>query len=185
MFGKGKLAEDDKASMLQPQRPSVATAAPPDSPEAVSTIGTGMRIAGKVVGEGVLKIYGRIEGEVHASTVLISDGAEVEGNVAAEEVTVGGCVNGTILADHVKLSSTALVAGDIFHRSLSIEENARFEGSSRRRDDAVDAPSVLRSLISPPPAQPEVAPVAGNPTHNGTAIDIDPSGILEADPRAA
>ncbi len=99
-----------------------------DPSETVSSISTGMTIVGKVVGEGILKIYGRMEGEVHASTVVISDGAEVEGNVIAQEVTVGGRVKGTIHANRVKLNSKALVEGDIFHRSLSIEENARFEG---------------------------------------------------------
>jgi cytoskeletal protein CcmA (bactofilin family) len=34
------------------------------------------------------------------------------------------------------LNSSAVVEGDIFHKSLSIEENARFEGSSKREDNA-------------------------------------------------
>ena len=33
-----------------------------------------------------------------------------------------------------------MVEGDIFHRSLSIEENARFEGLSKRENDPVDLP---------------------------------------------
>jgi cytoskeletal protein CcmA (bactofilin family) len=33
-----------------------------------------------------------------------------------------------------------VVEGDIFHRSLLIEENARFEGSSKRQDNASDLP---------------------------------------------
>jgi cytoskeletal protein CcmA (bactofilin family) len=52
---------------------------------------------------------------------------------------IGGQVKGAIHASRVKLSSTAVVEGDIFHRSLSIEENARFEGSSKREDNALDA----------------------------------------------
>jgi cytoskeletal protein CcmA (bactofilin family) len=49
-------------------------------------------------------------------------------------LTIGGRVKGAIHAKRVKLVSTADVDGDIYHRSLSIEENARFEGSSRRED---------------------------------------------------
>jgi cytoskeletal protein CcmA (bactofilin family) len=41
------------------------------------------------------------------------------------------------------LNGTAVVEGDIFHRSLSIEENARFEGSLKREDNAVDVPRTL------------------------------------------
>jgi cytoskeletal protein CcmA (bactofilin family) len=32
--------------------------------------------------------------------------------------------------------------GDIFHRSLSIDENARFEGSSRREETVIDVPRI-------------------------------------------
>src|SRR5262249_59970250 len=83
---------------------------------------------------------GGVEGELHAWTVLIAGGAEVEGNVVAEELTVGGRVKGTIRANRVRLNSTAIVEGDIFHRSLAIEENARFEGTSRRDENAADKP---------------------------------------------
>ena len=117
----------------------------PASPEAISSISSGLSIVGKIVGQGTLQIFGHVEGELHASTVQISDGAQVEGNIVAEELTIGGHVKGTIHADRVKLSSTAVVVGDIYHRSLSIEENGQFEGMSRRQDtvhrDAVARPS--------------------------------------------
>jgi cytoskeletal protein CcmA (bactofilin family) len=41
------------------------------------------------------------------------------------------------------------VEGDIFHRSLAIEENARFEGTSRRDDNATDKP---RAQVARPQA---------------------------------
>src|SRR5262245_12354726 len=73
-------------------------------------------------------IFGHVEGEVQASTVEIGDGAQVEGDIVAEELTIGGRVKGTIHANRVELNSTAVVEGDIYHRSLSLEENAQFEG---------------------------------------------------------
>src|SRR4029078_3313887 len=83
------------------------------------------------------------EGEDRALTILINEGAKVEGDVVAEELTVGGMVKGTIHANRVKLNCTAVVEGDIVRRSLSIEENARFEGSSKREDNAVDLTRTL------------------------------------------
>src|SRR5262249_15274290 len=83
---------------------------------------------------------GGVEGELHAWTVLIAGGAEVQGDVVAEDLTVGGRVKGTIRANRVRLDSSAIVEGDIFHRSLAIEENARFEGTSRRDENALDKP---------------------------------------------
>jgi cytoskeletal protein CcmA (bactofilin family) len=90
-----------------------------------------------------LAIFGHVEGEVQASTVEIGDSAQVEGNIIAEELTIGGLVKGTIHANRVKLNSTAVVEGDIYHRSLAIEENAQFEGMSRRQDDVIDTPSLV------------------------------------------
>ena len=78
----------------------------------------------------------------------------MEGDVVAEELTIGGYVKGTIHANRVKLNSTAVVEGDIFHRTLAIEENARFEGTSRRQENTIDTPSLV--------AYPKAAPIDGN-----------------------
>src|SRR2546430_17031538 len=97
-----------------------------------SCIGSDMSIVGKIECNGPAQVFGRIEGELRASELLISDGAQVEGNVIAQGVTVCGRVKGTIRAVRVKLPNGGAVDGDIFHRSLSIDENSQFEGSSRR-----------------------------------------------------
>ena len=107
--------------------------------EQISSISRDLTIVGKICGEGTIQVFGRIEGEIRALAVLIGEGAQVDGDVVAEQLTIGGQIKGTIRANRVKLNSTAVVEGDIFHRSLSIEENARFEGSSKRQENAVDA----------------------------------------------
>src|SRR5262249_58956903 len=71
----------------------------------------------------------------------ISDGAQIEGSVIAQDVTVCGRVKGTIRAVRVKLQSGGAVEGDIFHRTLSIDENSQFEGSSRRVENPTEPTS--------------------------------------------
>src|SRR5271169_6034264 len=85
----------------------------------VSSISSGLSIVGKIVGRGSLTIFGHVEGELHASTVVIAEGAQMEGDVVAEELTIGGHIKGTIHANRVKLNSTAVVEGDIFHKTLA------------------------------------------------------------------
>jgi hypothetical protein len=68
----------------------------------------------------------------------ISSGLLIVGKLVAEELKISGRVEGSIHANRVQLKSTAVVAGDIFHRSLAVEENAQFEGGSRRLKDAID-----------------------------------------------
>ena len=110
-------------------------------PEEASSISSGLSIVGKIVGRGALTVFGSVEGEVRASIVVIAEGAEMMGDVVAEELTVGGHIKGTIHANRVRLNGTAAVEGDIFHQTLAIEENARFEGMSRRNEKVIDPQS--------------------------------------------
>ena len=106
-----------------------------------SCIGSDMSIVGNIECNGPVQIFGRIEGELRASDLLINDGAQVEGNVIAQDVTVCGNVKGTIRAVRVKLQNGGAVEGDIFHRSLAVDENSLFEGSSRRVENPTEASS--------------------------------------------
>jgi cytoskeletal protein CcmA (bactofilin family) len=149
MFGKSKDDNDQLPSATPspqpsgpPQSPAATKSAGQVSTEPVSTISRGMTVVGKISGEGTLNVFGRVEGELRASNVVINEGASVEGDVIAEDLTVGGQVKGAIHASRVRLNGTAVVEGDIFHRSLSIEENARFEGSSKREDNAIEVTRV-------------------------------------------
>ncbi len=145
MFGKPK-DENEKSQNARVPAPVqqfqrlAAMSGELASDDQISSISRGLTVVGKIFGEGTVQIFGRIEGEIRALAVLINEGAQVEGDVVAEDLTVGGRVKGTIHANRVKLNSTAVVEGDIFHGSLSIEENARFEGSSKRENKAVNVP---------------------------------------------
>lgn len=112
-------------------------------PEAVSSIGAGMSIVGQVICTGQARVFGRVEGELRVSDLLLGEGSQVEGDVIAQEVTVRGHVKGTIRAVRVRLEDGATVEGDIFHCSLSIEEGAMFDGSCRRVENPTDAPASI------------------------------------------
>jgi CheY-like chemotaxis protein len=85
-----------------------------------SCIGSDMSIVGNIECKGPAQVFGRIEGEVRASDLQVSDGAEVEGTVIAQNVTVGGRVKGAIRAVRVKLQNPsyrlAKAAQPISHR---------------------------------------------------------------------
>ena len=170
MFGKSQseTADNhrDSASVQKMPRSAVASSAAPE----VSSISSGLSIVGKIVGHGALTIFGHVEGELRASTVVIAEGAQMEGDVVAEELTIGGYVKGTIHANRVKLNSTAVVEGDIFHRTLAIEENARFEGTSRRSENTIDTPSRVQTNR----VQPEAASTDGNRKGNGASDGLSP-----------
>ena len=164
---KGNAGNYDHASSVQHMpRPSVAS---PRTPEG-SSISAGLSIVGKVVGDGAVTIFGRVAGELRASTVVIAEGAQIEGEIVAEELMIGGHVKGTLHANRVKLNSTAVVEGDICHRTLAIEENARFEGTSRRSENKIDTPSRVQTNRS----QLQDVPIDGNGKGNGASDSLNP-----------
>ena len=122
--------------------PSMAPSGSNGNPEAVSSIGADVKIVGQVISEGVVNIFGHVEGELRASSALIGDAAHFEGDIYTQDLVIRGHVTGTIHATRVKLEGSAVVQGDIFHRSLAIEENARFEGQSRRQENPIEARSI-------------------------------------------
>ena len=147
--------EDRDGSSVQ--HSAVASQATPE----VTSISTGLSIVGKIVAQGAVTIFG----ELRASTVVIAEGAQMEGDVVADELTIGGHVKGTVHANRVKLNSTAVVEGDIFHRTLAIEENARFEGMSRRNENTINTPSDVQKNRS----QAKTVSIEDNPKGNGSS----------------
>src|SRR6516162_2661884 len=154
MFGKAKsVGEDWSAARVPPlQRSAIAQPAATLHPsEAISSISSEMTVVGKIICKGIIKIYGFVEGELSASNAMIADSARIDGDIVAEELTIGGRVKGNIYAVRVKLRDTAVVEGDIYHRLLSIDENARFEGASRPEDNLPEPPSSIEFSSGLPP----------------------------------
>jgi cytoskeletal protein CcmA (bactofilin family) len=159
----------------QPQHSVVEQAAarlePTTKAGTASCIGSDMSIVGNIECNGPARVFGRIKGEVRASDLLIGDGAQIEGSVIAQDVTVCGHVKGTIRAVRVKLQNGGAVEGDIFHKSLSIDENSQFEGSSRRVENptdpssSVDAKVPQKKDVAQPPLPSINAELADGPKH--------------------
>ena len=153
---KSKAPEKDKNAVanaaevmeriVQPQHSLVEQATarlePTMKAGTASCLGSGMSIVGNIECNGPAQVFGRIQGELRASDLLFGEGAQVEGSVIAQDVTVCGRVKGTIRAVRVKLQDGGAVEGDIFHRSLSIDENTLFEGSSRRVENPTELSTV-------------------------------------------
>jgi cytoskeletal protein CcmA (bactofilin family) len=183
MFRKPK----DKHKNMPLGGPAAKHSPEPALADAIFSISRGLTVVGKIFGEGTVRLFGRIEGEVRASTVLIEEGAQIEGDLVAEEVTIAGQVKGTIHANRVKLHATAVVLGDIFHRSLSIDENARFDGLSKRKDNAGNIPSSSKVFWRDEPAAHDAAltigeigsPLSRSSTQDQSQTNVTPLDVTD------
>jgi len=119
------------------------------SPLSISTIGEDLTITGNVTSQGELHLNGQVQGDVHCVALVLGENAQLQGNVVAEDVMVRGRLIGSVRALRVTLEASSHVQGDLFHKSLSIEQGTHFEGGSRPSE----AP--LSSIPEIPAAEPQ------------------------------
>jgi cytoskeletal protein CcmA (bactofilin family) len=150
VFSKSESGRDDKALNVGGSDVRPDAKAPPGkaSRETVSTLGHGVLVTGNIVSETTLQIFGRVNGDIHAAHLVVKEGAQVEGNIVAQETIILGSCKGIIHGNSVKLQGTAVVEGEIYSKSLSIEQDALFEGVSRRLDKPVEAPSSAQVTVA-------------------------------------
>ncbi len=136
----GKPAPPTNDRQQLPERPvaagrTVSAPARPATPSSPSVIAPDLKVVGNLITDGDLQIEGQVEGDIHANTLIVGQGAEVKGEIRSNDVTVNGRVAGRIKGRKVRLTETANVDGDILHASISIEAGAHFEGSIHRAED--------------------------------------------------
>lgn len=99
-----------------------------------SLIGAGTTLEGNITFSGGLRVDGRIHGNVASTgdqpgTLVISEQAEVVGEIRVNHVIVNGRVNGPIHASEtLDLQAKAHVAGDVHYRRLEIQGGAVVQG---------------------------------------------------------
>jgi len=98
-------------------------------------IGAGTTITGDISFTGGLRVDGEIKGNVHAAgdgptTLVISEHARVEGEIAVSHVVVNGTINGPVLSsEFLELQSKARVNGDVQYSTIEIHLGAVVQGS--------------------------------------------------------
>jgi cytoskeletal protein CcmA (bactofilin family) len=117
------------------------------SPSELSLIGKDATIEGKLTIKQSIRIDGRIIGEVEAAdTVTVGSNGDIDGNIKAKNVVVGGKVKGSLnVTGKVTLESAAELRGDLSASRLTIEEGAIFNGRS-----AMEGGTMTPSKSTPP-----------------------------------
>ena len=127
---------------------------------APSIIGADLVVMGNVISRGEVHVDGELQGDLHCASLLVGDSATITGGIVAEDIVVRGKVLGSIRGMRVTLQAASHVEGDIYHKSLAIEQGAFFEGKSRRSEDPLAGVS-----------KPEVSNGAG-PTNGAGPVNL-------------
>ena len=102
----------------------------------ITIISQGVRLEGKISSGGSIRVDGIIQGDINSQgNVTVGEQGEVNGQINATSVTVGGGVVGSVNArEKIIMESKANLKGDIFTKILVVEAGARFVGKSNMGD---------------------------------------------------
>jgi cytoskeletal protein CcmA (bactofilin family) len=95
---------------------------------ALSIIAADLTIVGTIHSAGAIEIAGTVAGEIAGRSVTVAPRGHVEGSLAAERISIGGSVKGSVKAITIEITKTARVVANITHNSLTIEAGASVEG---------------------------------------------------------
>ncbi len=94
-----------------------------------SFLGMNSCFKGELNVRGTLRVDGTVEGQLDADYVILSESAEVKGEIKAKKILIGGKMDGNVRAQEmVEIKSNGKVLGDIFTPKLAIIEGAEFNG---------------------------------------------------------
>ena len=97
-------------------------------------IGAGTTVEGSIIFSGGLRVDGRVHGDVIAAddkpgTLVLSEQAQIEGEIRVSHVVINGTVIGLVhAAEYVELQPKANVTGDVHYRTLEIQLGAVVQG---------------------------------------------------------
>ena len=97
-------------------------------------IGAGTTIEGNIPFAGGLRVDGRVRGDVIAAdgkpgTLVLSEQAQIEGEIRVSHVVINGTVIGPVhAAEYVELQAKANVTGDVYYKTLEIQLGAVVQG---------------------------------------------------------
>lgn len=94
-------------------------------------VGPGSFIRGELTVAGFVRVDGDIDGNLETEgRVIVGEGARIRGDVRAREITIGGVVQGDVVAEAgVSILSTGMVLGDVLTRKLNVEDSVILNGT--------------------------------------------------------
>jgi cytoskeletal protein CcmA (bactofilin family) len=107
-----------------------------------AVLGRGLRVVGRVRGEGDLQVEAEVEGDVSVSgTLELGEPARITGSVQADAVVVAGQLEGDVSArTSVAITATGRLRGTIKAQEVSLEEGGSLDG---RIETDVELPEAI------------------------------------------
>lgn len=100
-----------------------------DKQEISTLVGEGFVITGELHGNSVVRIDGRVNGNVFVeSGIILGESGVIDGDLKSDSAVVYGMVTGNIDCGQLEVKSTAKVDGDVVTDNIEIEMGAQLNG---------------------------------------------------------
>ncbi len=108
-------------------------------------IGTNTEMKGDINSKGIVRIDGKVTGNVIIQGDLyLGNASVIKGDVSASNIHVSGTIEGNVFTSGLlKLLSTSRVVGDIQVKSFVCEEGSLFEGNCKMLEAPAAKPILL------------------------------------------
>jgi cytoskeletal protein CcmA (bactofilin family) len=116
---------------------------------AVTVIAAGSTIEGTLRVRGLVQIDGTVDGQVLVEgQVSIGPEGKVIGNVQADDLVVGGHVDGSLGARrHLHVLSTGIVHGDASYTTLQVDRGGVMDGRARLSEEKAMAQAAVENDV--------------------------------------
>lgn len=133
---------------------NMMTTAPEDGGEGFSVIDRHSNFDGAFIAKRDLRIEGEVRGSINCSgTLFIAQGATVNAEVEAENITVAGDISGQIVCrGRLQVMPSGRLRGKVATKALIINEGAFYEGEMEMSPETRVQPGVTPRQL--PPAAP-------------------------------
>jgi len=110
--------------------PQDALMRPASPPQTSFRVGEKLSIKGEITGEGDLELAGRFEGVINVNgRVVVGDRAEVDADITASTIVVGGKVRGNLnAAGRVEILPQGILTGNLKTGSFAAADGALVKG---------------------------------------------------------
>ena len=94
-------------------------------------LGEGTEFEGKLIFTGAVRLDGKFKGEILGKgTLVVGQGARIEGDIHVDSLMIGGDVRGTVeVRDRMEIDTTGKFFGSIKTNVFVIHEGGLFEGN--------------------------------------------------------
>lgn len=97
--------------------------------EISTIIGEGYTFTGELTGASIIRIEGKIIGNVRVEAgVVLGENGVIEGDIFTKSAIIYGTVSGNVEASQLEIKRTGRISGDITTNNLEIELGAQYNG---------------------------------------------------------